>query len=93
MKPFILVAGLAALALTTACAGPRQTAGQPTEYVEVMNPAYTMTPSAPETIWVPKKSTEWGIPRGSEVVKSGYEALKSEVTQIQSPGASASEAR
>lgn len=93
MKRFILFAGLAPLALITACAGHRQTAGQPVEYVEVMNPAYTMTPSAPETIWVPKKSTEWGIPRGSEVVKSGYEAIKSEVTQIQSPGASASEAR
>ncbi|MRR36230.1 hypothetical protein EG829_16455 [bacterium] len=93
MRRFVLFACLAPLALTAACAGPRQTAGQPVEYVEVMNPAYTMTPSAPETIWVPKKSTEWGIPRGSEVVKSGYEAIKSEVTQVQSPGASASEAR
>ena len=92
MRRIVLFACLAPLALA-ACAGPRQTAGQPTEYVEVMNPAYTMTPSAPETIWVPKKSTEWGIPRGSEVVKSGYEVIRSEVTQAQSPAASASEAR
>lgn len=89
MKRFILSAGLVPLALLTACAGHRQTAGQPVEYVEVMNPAYTMTPSAPETIWVPKKSTEWGIPRGGEVVKSGYEAIRSEVTQAQSPAAGA----
>ncbi len=93
MKPFILFACLATLAVTTACAGPRQTVGQPVEYVEVMNPAYTMTPSAPETIWVPKRSTEWGIPRGSEVVKSGYEAITSEITQTRAPVASASEAR
>ena len=93
MRRFVLFACLIPLAIITACAGHRQTAGQPTEYVEVMNPAYTMTPSAPETIWVPKKSTEWGIPRGSEVVKSGYEALRSKVMQAQSPGASASEAR
>lgn len=89
MRRFVLFACLIPLALTAACAGHRQTAGQPTEYVEVMNPAYTMTPSAPETIWVPKKSTEWGIPRGSEVVKSGYETIKSEVTQVQSPAAGA----
>lgn len=93
MKRFILFASLIPLASITACAGHRQTAGQPVEYVEVMNPAYTMTPSAPETIWVPKKSTEWGIPRGSEVVKSGYEAIKSEVMQAQSPKAGAGEAR
>jgi hypothetical protein len=89
MKPLTLFACLIPLAIITACAGHRQTAGQPTEYVEVMNPAYTMTPSAPETIWVPKESTEWGIPRGSEVVKSGYEALRSEVMQPQSPAAGA----
>ena len=49
------------------------------EYVEVTNPAYTMSPNAPATIWVPRSSVEKGIPRGGEVLKKGYESVVNEI--------------
>jgi len=48
----------------------------PTDYVEISNPALTMSPNAPETIWVPRKSVDSGVPRGGELAKRGYEAVK-----------------
>ncbi|WP_243374802.1 hypothetical protein [Geotalea sp. SG265] len=45
-------------------------------YVEIANPAYTMSPNAPETIWVPRSYVDNGVPRGGELVKKGYEAIK-----------------
>ena len=35
-----------------------------------------MSPNAPETIWVPRSYVEKGVPRGNELVKQGYEAVK-----------------
>ena len=49
------------------------------EYVEINNPAFTISPGAPQTIWVPRKSEDNGVPRGSEVLKKGYEAVVNEV--------------
>ncbi|MFZ2950293.1 MAG: hypothetical protein WA003_12485 [Desulfuromonadaceae bacterium] len=48
------------------------------EYVEIDNPAYTMSPGAPATIWVPRKSVDNGVPRGGEVLKKGYDSVVSE---------------
>lgn len=63
------------LALVAGCAGARPQSRGP-EYVEIPNPALTMSPNAPETIWVPRTSVESGVPRGGELVKRGYEAIK-----------------
>jgi hypothetical protein len=63
------------LGLVAGCAGSKvQSPGQE-EYVEVPNPAYTMSPNAPETIWVPRRYVESGVPRGGELVKRGYQAV------------------
>lgn len=49
------------------------------EYVEVTNPAFTMSPGAPATIWVKRESVEKGVPRGGEVLKKGYESVVNEI--------------
>jgi hypothetical protein len=64
---FIFIAG---------CAGTKSVSTPNQEYVEIDNPAYTMSPDAPPTIWVPRSYVESGVPRGSELVKKGYEAAK-----------------
>ena len=60
--------------LLTACAGNRAVNNAAEKFVEIDNPAYTMTPNAPQTIWVPRSYVESGVPRGSELVKKGYDA-------------------
>lgn len=35
-----------------------------------------MAPGSPEKIWVPREDVEKGVPRGSEVLKKGYESLQ-----------------
>lgn len=59
------------LLIVAACAV--NSGGPPVDYVEVPNPAITMYPNAPDTIWVPRKSVESGLPRAGELVKKGYE--------------------
>ena len=49
------------------------------DYVEVSNPAYTMAPGAPATIWVPRSSVESGPPRGGVLVKEGVETVVNEI--------------
>ena len=66
---FLLFVGLVA-----GCAGARVPSQGSEEFVEIANPALTMSPNAPETIWVPRKSVERGVPRGGELLKRGYEA-------------------
>jgi hypothetical protein len=73
---FIFIAG---------CAGTKSVAPPSQEYVEIDNPAYTMSPNAPPTIWVPRSYVESGVPRGSELVKKGYEAAKSGLISSQPP--------
>lgn len=73
MKTYFLLVCLFLIPLA-GCAGNRPVPGPPEEYVEVDNPAATMSPSAPATIWVPRRYVESGIPRGGELVKKGYEA-------------------
>ncbi len=78
---------LLALLSVTACAGPRTAAGPPEEYVEVDNPAYTMSPNASPTIWVPRRYVESGVPRGSQLLKKGYEEVVGKGTPPQVPAA------
>ncbi|HLO27131.1 MAG TPA: hypothetical protein VK187_13560, partial [Geobacteraceae bacterium] len=76
-----------------ACAGQKPAAtpspaGE--EYVEVPNPALTMTADQPATIWVPRSYVESGVPRGSEVIKRGVEkAFPSKSDQQPAPPAPA----
>ena len=60
-----------------ACAGqkPAPTASAPVEYVEIPNPAMTMSPDQPATIWVPRSYVESGVPRGGDLVKKGVEKV------------------
>jgi hypothetical protein len=58
------------------CAGTKSASSLNQEYVEIDNPGYTMSPNAPPTIWVPRSYVDSGVPRGSELVKEGYQALK-----------------
>lgn len=81
-RPLLVIAAL----LLAACAGPRTVpVGTAEGYVEIVNPAYTMTPDAPQTIWVPRRHTE-GVPRGRELVKKGYEVVKSEIGKTRAAG-------
>lgn len=63
------------------CAGTTSNSSQNDDYVEIENPAFTMSPNAPATIWVPRRYVESGVPRGSELVKQGYEAVKGGIAQ------------
>jgi len=58
------------------CAGTSGTVQDTGDYVEVDNPALTMSPGAPPTIWVPRSYVEQGIPRGGEVLEKGVASLK-----------------
>lgn len=44
-------------------------------YVEVSNPALTMSPGAPATIWVPRSAVDHGMPRGTTVIRQGVDAV------------------
>lgn len=75
------VAALCFLLVVAGCAGNR-VAGDNSgngEYVEVSNPAYTLTPNAPPTIWVKRESVQKGPPRGGDVIKKGYDAVVNEI--------------
>ena len=66
------------LGLVSGCSGTKvlsQGVENSDDYVEVTNPALTMSPNAPETIWVPRSYVEKGVPRGNELAKRGYEAV------------------
>lgn len=67
---------LAGLILLAGCAGANRSADRSSEdFVEIQNPALTMSPNAPATIWVPRSSVEQGIPRGRDLARQGYQAL------------------
>jgi len=73
IRTSLLILSLITLA---GCAGNHNAVSSPEEYVEVDNPAFTMSPGAPATIWVPRSYVESSVPRGGELVKKGYEALR-----------------
>jgi hypothetical protein len=70
---FLLILSLIALA---GCAGNRDAISSPGEYVEIDNPAFTLSPGAPPTIWVPRSYVESGVPRGGELLEKGYESVR-----------------
>ncbi|MDD2335516.1 MAG: hypothetical protein PHD01_02955 [Geobacteraceae bacterium] len=65
------------LIVLAGCAGNRNAVSSPAEYVEIDNPAFTMSPGAPPTIWVPRSYVESGVPRGGELLEKGYESVRS----------------
>ena len=67
---------LLSLITLVGCAGNHNAISSPDEYVEIDNPAFTLSPGAPATIWVPRSYVESSVPRGGELVKQGYEALR-----------------
>ncbi|MRR55987.1 MAG: hypothetical protein EG822_16050 [Deltaproteobacteria bacterium] len=73
IRSSLLILSLITLA---GCAGNQNTISSPEDYVEIDNPAFTMSPGAPATIWVPRSYVESSVPRGGELVKKGYEAIR-----------------
>ncbi len=73
IRSSLLILSLITLA---GCAGNQNTISSPEEYVEIDNPAFTLSPGAPATIWVPRSYVESSVPRGGELVKKGYEAIR-----------------
>ncbi len=63
------------LGLVSGCSGARLQSQGTDDFVEIPNPAFTMSPNASETIWVPRSSVEKGVPRGRELAKRGYNAV------------------
>ena len=92
MKRYTLFACIALFALA-GCVGTRQVPAPADEYVEVDNPAATMSPSAPATIWVPRRYVENGVPRGGELVKRGYESVTGRSGETPTPQAARGEPR
>jgi hypothetical protein len=80
--------GIAALFLLAGCAG-QQAVSNPEDYVEIDNPAFTMSPGAPPTIMVPRRYVESGVPRGGEAIKQGIAALREPGTTQAAPQVSA----
>jgi hypothetical protein len=84
---FLKICTISASLLLGACAGDRAATSHPSDYVEIENPAATMAPGSPATIWVPRSSVESGPPRGSEVLKAGAEkvvhGIRGDSTQTQ----------
>jgi hypothetical protein len=69
------------------CAGNRNAVSSPAEYVEIDNPAFTMSPGAPATIWVPRSYVESGVPRGGELLEKGYEKIRGNAGSGEQPQA------
>lgn len=74
------------------CAGSQSAVSSSEEYVEIDNPAFTMSGSAPPTIWVPRRYVDSGIPRGGELLEKGYESVRGKLSDSgQQPAARAPE--
>lgn len=74
--PIVLIS---ALALLAGCAGPGARSSAKEDFVEVPNPAYTMSPNAPETILVPRRYVDQGPPRGNQLAREGVQAVRQAV--------------
>jgi hypothetical protein len=78
--PFLLL-----IVMSAGCAGTNAQSPGQRGYVEIDNPAFTMSPTAPEKIWVPRESVDKGVPRGGELVKRGYESVTGSETSAPQP--------
>jgi len=72
-RAFIFILSLSVL---SGCAGNRAGGPSSADYVEIDNPAFTMSPGAPATIWVPRSYVESGVSRGGKLLKKGYDTLR-----------------
>jgi hypothetical protein len=72
---FLKICTLFSFMFLAACAANREATAPGQDYVEIDNPALTMSPNAPATIWVPRSYVESGVPRGGEVLKMGAEKV------------------
>lgn len=72
-RAFIFILSLSVL---SGCAGNRAGGPSSADYVEIDNPAFTMSPGAPPTIWVPRSYLESGVSRGGELLEKGYDTLR-----------------
>lgn len=63
-------------AIIAGCAGANIQSSKDGGYVEIPNPAYTMSPNSPEKIWVPQQYVESGVARGNELLKRSYDTVK-----------------
>lgn len=78
------------IAVIAGCAGTNAQSPKNDDFVEIPNPALTMSPNAPEKIWVPREYVETGVARGNVLLKRGYEAVKGGVsTAAPQPGTAA----
>lgn len=64
------------LLMLAGCAASREATAPSNEYVEIDNPAFTMSPGAPPTIWVPRSDLEGSVPRGGELIQKGYDSIR-----------------
>ncbi len=55
------------------------------DYVEIDNPACTLSPDAPPTIWVPRSYVDSGVPRGGELLEKGYESIRGKMSGSAAP--------
>jgi len=62
------------------CAANQGAISSSEEYVEIENPAFTMSPGASPTIWVPRSYVDSGIPRGGELLEKGYESVRGKLS-------------
>lgn len=74
------------------CAAQHETVSSPGDYVEIDNPAYTLSPDAPPTIMVPRSYVETGVPRGGALLEKGYESLRGNLAESGTPSAAARQA-
>ncbi|MHC1696540.1 MAG: hypothetical protein AB9919_00405 [Geobacteraceae bacterium] len=82
IRASLLILSLITLA---GCAGNQKVNSSPEEYVEIDNPAFTLSPGAPATIWVPRSYVESGVPRGGELLEKGYESIRGNLAGTAEP--------
>lgn len=83
MRVQMILSLLFLLMVLTACAELKTGSNVTRDgFVEVVNPAVTMSPGAPATIWVPRESVETGVPRGSALAQAGYDSVVSSIKNL-----------
>lgn len=88
MRLIKCVASILTMLMLAACSVNRPVVESSQDYVEVDNPAYTMSPNASPTMFVPRRYVEEGLPRGKVLFKQGLESVtgsKQEPSSAQPP--------
>jgi len=82
-----IIISILSVCFLVGCAGNQGAVSPPEDYVEIDNPAFTMSPDAPSTIWVPRRYVDSGIPRGGELLEKGYESVRGKLSGSGQPAA------